>query len=415
MEQYLLFSAVVITVALGVFAAAQTCYVWLYARASRVEDLLETTPSSLPRTAVIVCLRGHDPSLEECLRSLAAQKFSNLEIHLAFDSQQDTAVKPAKEFVANCDRPVHLHFLPKPAGTCGLKCDLQCHVIQSLGADVEVVVFMDADGIARPDWLGRLVAPLSRPNVGAVSGNRWYESAPGWGSKIRRYWNAAAIVQMYLYRIPWGGALAIRKETIQKANLINVWRTTLCEDTVVKQALQSLGLDVVYLPQLVLSSRETTRVSSAANWISRQLLTAKLYHPSWLLVAVHSLSVGASVVVSFLFVASALIAGAWTAAFLVFAAFLLYQACNMAIWSWIETSTIDRESAETDEQKDPGLLQKAVLITVTQLIHSWAAIRAATIRDITWRGIRYRVVGRKIEMLEYHPYQHSSDSDQSIF
>ena len=414
MEQYLLYSAVVLTIVLGSFAAAQTCYVWLYARASRGEDSSEPMPSSSPRTAVIVCLRGHDPSLEECLRSLAAQRFSNLEIHIAFDSEQDTAVKPAKEFVANCNRPVQLHFLPAQAGTCGLKCDLQSYVIESLGPDVEIVVFMDADGIARPDWLERLVAPLSRPNVGAVSGNRWFESAPGWGSQIRRYWNAAAIVQMYLYRIPWGGALAMRKETIQNADLLTIWRTTLCEDTVVKQSLQPLGLDVVYLPRLVLSSRETTSVSSAANWISRQLLTAKLYHPSWPLVAMHSLSVGASVVVSSLFVAIALIAGAWTAALLVFAAFILYQACNLTIWSWIETSTFEPGTAENHGLKEPGLLQKAVLITATQLIHSWAAIRAATMRDITWRGIRYRVVGRKIEMLEYHPYQHSSDSDQSI-
>ena len=274
---------------------------------------------------------------------------------------------------------------------------------------------MDADGIAPPDWLERLVAPLSRPNVGAVSGNRWYESVPGWGSQIRRYWNAAAIVQMYLYRIPWGGALAMRRETIQNADLLTIWRTTLCEDTVVKQVLQPLGLDVVFLPRLVLSSCETTSVSSAANWISRQLLTAKLYHPSWPFVAMHSLSVGASVVFSFAFVAVALAAGAWTAAFLVFAAFLLYQACNLTIWGWIETSTIERGTAGTGGQKEPGLLQKAVLITATQLIHSWAAIRAATIRDITWRGIRYRIVGRKIEMLEYHPYQHSSDSNQSVF
>jgi cellulose synthase/poly-beta-1,6-N-acetylglucosamine synthase-like glycosyltransferase len=416
LEQYLLYLATGITIALGCLAAAQTCYVWLYARGSEADGLkIHPLPGCAPKTAVLVCLRGRDPSLVDSLHALASQTHTNFEIHLAFDSQDDPAVGPARIFAAVCERPVKMHFLPKPTGNCGLKCDLQRHVIQLLASDVEIVVFMDGDGIAPPEWLQRITQPLFRKEVGAVSGNRWFESAPGWGTQIRRYWNAAAIVQMYLYRIPWGGALALRKETIETADLLDVWRTTLCEDTVVKQVLQPLGLQIVYLPRLVFTSRETTNVSSAANWIARQLLTARLYHPSWWLVAGHSLIVGASVVASFICIAIAIAAGAWLAAGIVMAAFVLYQLCNLTILDWIESNTIESSLESAGKQKEPGGMLRLVLITMTQLIHCWAAIRAATLQAITWRGIRYRIAGRRIEMLEYHPFQHSTGSGQSIF
>jgi cellulose synthase/poly-beta-1,6-N-acetylglucosamine synthase-like glycosyltransferase len=145
---------------------------------------------------------------------------------------------------------------------------------------VEYVVFTDADCVAPPDWLRGLLHPFTQSKTGAVSGNRWYGHAPGWGSEIRRIWNAAAIVQMYLYRIPWGGALALRRTAIEQANLISVWSRTLCEDTVVQRALAKIGLQVAWIPRLALISHEEARPAAAANWIVRQLITAKLYHPA---------------------------------------------------------------------------------------------------------------------------------------
>jgi cellulose synthase/poly-beta-1,6-N-acetylglucosamine synthase-like glycosyltransferase len=279
-------------------ALAQVIYVWLYYRGAGRAGKAFSSEEVSGRVAVIVCLRGHDPTLQQSLAALGAQAHPNFELHLVLDSSTDPAQKVARDFVAEARIPTQIHVLPRPSGKCGLKCDLQRLAYSRIGENVEFVVFTDADCVTPQNWLSSLLSPFEDREVGAVSGNRWYGHARGWGSEIRRIWNAAAIVQMYLYRIPWGGALALRRSAIEQANLIEIWSKTLCEDTVVATALRAVGLRVAWLPRLALVSHEEAELRAAANWIVRQLVTARLYHPAWPLVAGHSLLVGSTTLFS---------------------------------------------------------------------------------------------------------------------
>lgn len=397
-------------------AIAQVVYVWLYHLAAR-RPLSKLKAEELPgRAAVIVCLRGQDPTLVASLEALGRQNHSDFELHLALDSSTDPAVEVARNFAAQASIPVSIHVLPQPSRGCGLKCDLQRLAFSRISETVEYVVFTDADCVAPIDWLGCLLQPLTDPRIGCVSGNRWYGHAAGWGSEIRRIWNAAAIVQMYLYRIPWGGALALRRTAIEQADLIAIWSQTLCEDTVVKRALSRVGLEVAWLPRLALVSNEEAQPRAAANWIVRQLLTARLYHSDWPLVAGHSLLVGGTTLLSLLGIAATGLAGQGGACLLLLSAFAIAQLSNLGLLAWIEETTVpaparQREVLETARQ----LPRQLLLVTLTQLVHSVAAMRAMFTRTITWRGIRYRVASRSIQMLDYEPYREPHNPKQSIF
>ena len=53
----------------------------------------------LPKTAVILCLRGADPFLPNCLRSLLQQNYPQYDLKLIIDSQEDPAFKIASETI----------------------------------------------------------------------------------------------------------------------------------------------------------------------------------------------------------------------------------------------------------------------------------------------------------------------------
>jgi len=416
LEQTWLVTSSVLAGAVLLLALAQVVYVWLYHRAAR-QPLSYANPAEVRgRVAVIVCLRGQDPTLVASLEGLGNQNHPDFEIHLALDSSTDPAIRVAREFAARAAVPTSVHVLAEPSRSCGLKCDLQRLAFSRISEPVEYVVFTDADCVAPADWLLGLLQPFHDNHVGAVSGNRWYGHASGWGSEIRRIWNAAAIVQMYLYRIPWGGALALRRTAVEQANLISIWSRTLCEDTVVQRSLAKIGMRVAWIPRLALVSHEEARPAAAANWIVRQLITAKLYHPAWPLVAGHSLLVGSTTLLSVLGICLTGLAGQGSACLLLTSGFAVAQLSNLGLLAWIEETTVpaperQREILETARQ----LPRQLVLVTITQLVHSWAAIRAMLARELTWRGIRYRLRNSSIELLNYEPYEESYDPKQSIF
>jgi hypothetical protein len=128
------------------------------------------------------------------------------------------------------------------------------------------------------------------------------------------------------------------------------------------------------------------------------------------------LLVGSTTLLSVLGIVLTGLAGQGSACLLLASGFAIAQLSNLGLLAWIEETTVpaperQREVMETARQL-PGQL---LLVTVTQLVHSWAAFKAMLAQEITWRGIRYRLGKRSVELLNYEPYDQSHDPKQSIF
>jgi len=138
-----------------------------------------------PPAAIVLCLKGQEENLIECLTGLVCQDYAAYQLFIVVDSDKDPVLKTVASFFADRDSKPIVQTLRSPHKTCSLKCSAITQAIRSIPSKYEVVAFIDADAVPDQFWLSDLVEPLADPSVGATTGNRWYSpttNSPGaWG------------------------------------------------------------------------------------------------------------------------------------------------------------------------------------------------------------------------------------------
>ena len=367
--------------------------------------------SELPKVAIALCLRGADPFLPKCLQALLNQNYPNYELHIVVDSKEDPAWNIATKTLQDLSPiPVHISPLRIRRETCSLKCSALIQAVTELEPDCEIIALVDADTIAHPNWLRELVNPLKNREVGLTTGNRWYVPGTQWGTMCRYLWNVAAVGQMYLYRIPWGGSLAIRTELVRQAQLIKRWEQAFCEDTMLRRVLQEKGLQIYSVTSLMMVNREECSLPSFRRWVSRQLLNAKLYHPGWNAVLIYGTITFVIPALAALLGITALLQQQWTSAVILGVSFLVYLTLVLVLINVWQQAV--REKLLLRHESLPNLspvtfLQFVVAVPLTQLVCAIALWQAMLTRQVEWRGITYQVKGPwDIKLLQYFPYQY---------
>jgi len=363
-----------------------------------------------PKAAVVLCLRGPDPFLADCIRKILEQDYPDYELRVVVDSRDDPAWDVVERTVAELGaQNVHIASLTERRETCSLKCSSVVQAVGELDESFEVVALVDADTVPHRTWLRDLVAPLADPHVGATTGNRWYmPHDASWGSLIRWCWNAAAVVQMYCYRIAWGGTLAVKTEVFRRSDLLERWSNAFCEDTMLKRQLGKLGLKTVFVPSLMMVNRESCDMAGFFGWVRRQLLTARLYHPKWPAVVAHGIStfLGPLFAVGVAVYAAAV--GNWEASAWAGGAFVGYELVLLPLLLPMEVAVrqIVRSRGEPAGWASPLTAMKMlVAIPLTQVVYTAALISAVCLRATVWRGVSYRIKSPwQIRLIEYRPY-----------
>lgn len=353
---------------------------------------------------VVLCLRGADAQLPDVFRCLARQTHADWRLRVIVDSEADPAWRVAHELVdslaavASWQDAVIEPLAARP-DTGSLKCASLRQALLSLAPRTRVVALIDADAVPHADWLVSMVDECQRDGVGAVSGNRWYEPvADSLAGTVRRLWNAGAIVQMAAFGIPWGGALAVRREAIEASGWTDVMRASLCEDTALAAPLARAGWRHRFVPALIaVSDDDGIDTWPLTRWISRQLLTARLHHPFWPLVAVHGLATSAALVAAVVVALLAAARGRPQAAAAVLVALALYEAVCVALVLVIERAVAAAvvPAGRTLRPVSPGgVLWQAAILPVTQGVYAVATLMALAARSVEWRGVVYDI-GRR--------------------
>jgi len=397
------FLAILLIAAILMLSLAQTLlvinYYWFH-RDAPDPGVLDSSSGPLPETAVILCLRGREESIPECLAGLVGQEYPNYKLHIAFDSEHDPAVQQVKEFFTGHSTSARLHFF-EPSESCSYKCSGIVHVIEQLGDNVEFVAFCDGDAIVDQKWLGELVSPmLQNRKIGATTGNRWftpYDNSVG--GLIRKQWNAAAVVQMQAYDIAWGGTMAVRRSTLETCELKEAWKNSFCEDTTISDKIKQHNLELHRVPGLIIEDRETTTIKQCYRWIARQLLTVRLHHPGWPLVMAHGIATGLATIVAPVAMLILLATGYTTAVRSLFITWVIYQLINFALLWTIEKcnerALAKRKSDSLDKESSTANNNILALIGV-QFVHPLALYEAITMNTVKWRGILYYIRGKRI-------------------
>lgn len=374
--------------------------------------------TACPTAAVVLCVRGNDPSLEFAVSAVLQQDYPDYSVFFVFDHESDPGfpvVERLMQASRRCDAQVLI--LPSVSGDSSLKCDAVVHAMKSLGDQFEVVALIDADTLVHRTWLREIVAPFRDPKVGATTGLRWYEP-PGaeLGALVRAIWNTAAIVQMYWYQIAWGGSLAVRREVLHRTELITRWSRAFCEDTLVSGELQKHGYRVEIVPSLHMVNYERCNLRGFYHWVTRQLLTTRLYHQAWPLVASHGLGTSLAMLAGLIFIPIAAWSNEATAMLMMIAALTVYELGSLGLLFLIRRTAskiLGRSDRPLQQWGSETVTLFAVALPVTQLLYAMATLRSLFTRRVSWRGLDYDI-GRsgQIRLKAYAPYSDQQDSLQ---
>ncbi len=365
----------------------------------------------LPKTAVVLCLRGADPFLSNCLRSLLNQNYPEYDLKLIIDSKSDPAWQIVKDTLSEqAATNVQVSFLRMPSPNCSLKCSSLVQAVSELDDSYKVVALVDADAVVHSNWLRELVSPLAHPKVGATTGYPWYlHTGRYWWSSVRYLWNVFAVVKMYFYRIPWGGTLALKTELIHTTGLLDKWKRAYGEDTMIRSVLAKHRMQVVFVPSLIILNREECDLPSLVDWTKRQLLSYRLYHPRWWAVIADSiLTVLLPNLVLVLFLAAL-----WTKQWDVVAIFLNSLGVYMQVLLFVAIA-LEKEVQQVLYKHDrqlpkisPATMMKmSIASPLTLWVYGLAMVSALWMTKVNWRGITYQVKGPwNIRLLKYRPYR----------
>ena len=394
-------AATVVLVVLVLMATYQAVGVLLFVRLLLRYEPDYPAHEDLPRVAVIMALRGADPFLAESLSCVLAQDYPDYDVHFVVDSETDPARDVVERAIRDCGAN-HAHVqVYRDERSCGPVNSTNSKIVQAareLDESYEVWVMADADLMAPPDWLRQLVGPLvNDARLGATFGNRWFIPSEGqWGSLVRYVWNAAAVVGMHFLSIPWGGCFALRASAARHGNLVERWSRIIAFDAASPRDLRQQGLELRFVPTLMMLNREECSLPFAQNFVRRQLTWTRLYHGRWAGVVFQAVTTVACVVGSFGLLAGSVLLGDSLTSLLALAGFFVFLLSRLVYLGLLELAVrkVVRRRGERLRWLTAGHVAKLIpVIFLAHFVQVIAVLLGTFVRRVKWRGLVLEVKG----------------------
>ena len=122
---------------------------------------------ALPPVSILKPLKGTDPEIYECFRSHCLQQYPEYEIIFGVSDANDPAIESVKSLQLEFpDRRIQLVVSPKMLGA-NVKVSNLAQMLPE--ARYEHLIVNDSDIRVEPDYLRRVIAPLSDSRVGMVT------------------------------------------------------------------------------------------------------------------------------------------------------------------------------------------------------------------------------------------------------
>jgi len=371
----------------------------------------------LPKAAVVLSVRGLDPQLEETLENLLDQDYPDFTVHIVVDAKQDPALDVIRDVLGRREATnVSISFLRDRKANCSLKCSALIEAIGELQESHEVIAFIDGDALPYPAWLRDLVAPLKDPKIGVSTGNRWYAPAEtNWGSLVRYFWNAGAVVQVWMNGIVWAGSMAMRTEVIRKVGLATAWSRALSVDATINRQMRKHGYSVHFVPSVMVLNREQISLSAFLGWVQRQLIAARSSGGGWVMVTLHTLALALINLGSLGLAITALFLDNLPAAAVSGIGLAFFWVASLASTAAIELPVrrVVRRYGGACRWLSPAALARvfpALILTylLYPCVFAWASLR----KRVTWRGVEYDIArAGKVRMIHYQPIRLSLPTD----
>jgi ceramide glucosyltransferase len=239
----------------------------------------DTTEPHVPPLEVIVPLKGIVAGQELALQSLLEQDYPDYRLVFVLEGENDSA-NPAVDGLVQ-----RYHFARKVisgmADSCAQKNHNLLAGLRSIKPDTEILVFCDSTNMAAPGWLMRFTRPLRNGDCQVITTFRAFRPDPvTLGAVCQTIYASFIRLLTAIKPTPWGGATAIRRETLERLNISQEWSRTVVDDLVLGNALHRAGVKVCMDPHNLLKSPlQGQSVKGFLNYLDRQVLFPKFTNP----------------------------------------------------------------------------------------------------------------------------------------
>ncbi len=272
----------------------QLLFVYSAARNYRYVLVKSTTRKEAahrPRVVLIIPCKGLDARFHSNLQSFFEQDYENYRLFFVVESEQDPAYRELQALKARHDGRSHTAevriLVAGPSQTSSQKIFNLLYAYRQVPEDTEVLAFADSDVYVQPDWLARLVRSLRRSKCGVTTGYRWFVPLDNHLPTLAMSAINGAVAQ-FLGNNPfnhaWGGSMALRIEDFRRLCMPEVWSSTLSDDLSLSRAVKRAGLKVIFVPECLVASFESTTWPKLFEFGRRQFLITRVYAPTtwWL-------------------------------------------------------------------------------------------------------------------------------------
>ena len=240
-------------------------------------ELSEPVGKYAPPATLIVPVKGVDHDLAGNLRSLASQDYPDFELIVVARSASDEALGVARSVL---NERVRVVVAGEPPRDTGEKVHNLLEAVRQACSTTEVLAFADSDGRVGPNWLRRLVAPLEDESLGAATGFRWYfPENGGFWPLLRSVWDSTIAGNMRVEdkNFAWGGGMALRRSTFERANVAEFWRGAVSDDYRLTAAVNAVQLGVRFVPGAMVATSGSCTGREFLRWAARQLVITRVY------------------------------------------------------------------------------------------------------------------------------------------
>jgi len=361
-----------------------------------------------PYAALIVPCKGLDNDFDQNILSLYNLEYENFELFFVTEGRQDPAYErlqtlKARHAKTSLARSIHILTAGQPH-TCSQKIQNLLHAYSMISDSVEVLAFADSDICVKRDWLSQLAWPLRRDKIGATSGYRWFVPTDTHLASLALSSINARVAQMLgntRFIQVWGGSMAIRRDVFVKTGLKKIWANTLSDDYAMTYAVKKQGYKILFVPACLVASHLSTTWQEVLEFCRRQLLITRVSAPAtWWFGLASSLM---SILGPWGSLGLAITAGIRESQFSQwgqsFPWWPVWTLCAFAFFGSQTIQAVVRQAMIEHILKEKRHLLRNARRADIRFFWLWSFVLTGSIlasafgRTISWRGIRYRLVG----------------------
>ncbi len=340
--------------------------------------------------------KGNEDGLERNIEAALQQTYDNYRTVIITDSPEDPAYALAKFILARYPKEDCRLYTAEVSSKAGGKVAALLTALAREWGKADVFVFIDSDALVPSRWLADLIQPLKDGSVGAATGFRWYfASQSGFWSYVQAAWNASGTSLLFndRYNFPWGGAMAIRAETLEKINIRQEWANVVSDDLTLNYALRKHGYGVSFLPQCTVATFSQTNRQDFLKWATRQTTLTKFFNSGlWNYAATAYAFFDFVFLLGLLSLALGVIFGpAWFVS-----SALLFTPSVLGIMRSVQRNlTFSRAMPEFSNEFRRTRPGEAIASLIVPWVMTYCIIKSTRTDEIEWRGRTYKLSGMK--------------------